>query len=247
MGLFYQDRILYELYKFARQCGVMPSELLLILHERRATFTDGLRDLYQSFNAATRDELWDSREALEAFVRSNPTIIDEYVAGERGNNVLFRHRAIALLRLVDDIHDAAFAVAREVLTERAPEVMARDGAYLDELKEFSLLRKRNLFPLTDTYTRHFRYNLQQQYETDFERLPVRLDEPEPVVFHHADEQREMLASQYAQYGTGINAIGRIISRIAMSKLQRAVRFGATESHEAYTYTPGFRISPSEFA
>lgn len=249
MGLFYQDRILYELYRFLRRCGIQPSEVLTILHARRSGFSQGIRDLYRSFNEATRTELWDSKDDLERFIRSDERVIQQYIAGELGNNVLFRHRAMALIGLVDDIHDAAFAVAAELLAERAPAPRLAHAEFLGELKRYSAARKRNLFALADGGTEWFSYDMRELFEREFDALPVKLGAPMPVAFYHADEQREMLRSQFAQYGTEVNAIGRIISRIAMSKLQRAVSFGDVETARLpeYQATPGFRVSPSEFS
>ncbi len=247
MGLFYQDRILYELLRFLRLCGIPPSQILEVLHARRDTFSPGIRELYVSFNQATRDELWDRKEDLEAFIRSDRKVIEQYIAGELGNNVLFRHRAMALMNLVDDIHDAAFGVAAELLRERNPSADAEYGDYLGELRRYSAARKRNIFALGEPQSEIFRYDLRDLFEHDFDRMPVKLAEPIRVTFFHAADQRDMLQSQYAQYGTEINAIGRIISRIAMSRLQRAVEFsGVAGEQPVYESTPGFRVSPSEF-
>lgn len=247
MGLFYQDRILYELYRFLRLCGINPSDVLAVLHARRSTFSSGIRDLYRSFNEATRDELWESKEALEDFVQSDERVIQQYITGELGNNVLFRHRAIALLTLVDDIHDAAFNVVCELLEEKDPAVHRTHSAYLAELKLYSALRKRNMFSPEERHVATFHYDFHELLDNDFERWPTRLEAPTQVVFYHADDQRDMMMSQFEQYGTQLNAIGRIISRIAMSKLQRAVAFhGVQAGGELYEQTPGFRISPSEF-
>lgn len=247
MGLFYQDRILYELFRFMRLCGIPPSGMLRVLHDRRAGFSSAIRRLYESFNAATRDELWGSKGELEAFIRSDRRVVEQYINGELGNNVLFRHRAIALLELVDDIHDAAFQVAHELLSRSASDYFLRYEDYLHELKRYSLYRKRSLFALSENYVGEFHFDMRRQVETDFEQFPERSAAPIRIAFSRTVEQREMLLSQFEQYGTEINAIGRIISRIAMSKLQRTVSFdGAGVEPGSYEATPGFRVSPSEF-
>lgn len=246
MGLFYQDRILFELYRFLAGAGIRTSDALRVLHERRKTFSPRIAALYASFNRETRDELWESREALEQYVRSDPSVIQKYIDGALGNNVLFRHRAAALLDMVDDVHDAAFGVAGELLRARGCGADA-DG-YLGELKQYSTLRKRNLFDDGGARTATFTYDFATLYDNDFHGVPERAAQPIEVRFQHTAEQRDMLASQFAQYGRELNAIGRIVSRIAMSKLQRAVVFGdRAAAGAAGGYTPGFKISPGEFS
>jgi radical SAM superfamily enzyme YgiQ (UPF0313 family) len=118
MGIFYQDRILFELYNFLGNFGIKPSDILPVLHERRLGYSDGIRELFRSFDEATKTELWDSKEELEAYTKSDRAVIEKYVTGELGNNVLYRHRASALLELVDDLHDAVFALAEELLRKK---------------------------------------------------------------------------------------------------------------------------------
>lgn len=247
MGLFYQDRILYELYGFLKINGIQPSAFLRTLHGRVETFSGGIRDLYQSFNDATRDELWDNRADLVAFVKSDASVIQKYVTGELGNNVVFRHRALALLHLVDEIHDVAFAVAEELLQARDAVAAAGHAPYLAELKRYSAMRKRDLFSAPVEYRGAFAYDFRRLVDQEFAEWPVRLDAPAEIVFAHTPDQQEMLASQYAQYGKELNAIGRIISRIATSKLQRSVTFGGVSTDVTdYRYVPGQKRSPSEF-
>lgn len=248
MGLFYQDRILYELFRFVRMWGIRNSDVLRVLHARRAAFSPGITALYESFNRETRDELWDSKEALERYVKADESVIRRYIAGELGNNILYRHRATALLHLVDDVHDAAFAVAAELLKEKDAHALFTYADYLAELKQYSLFRKRNLFNVGERYSGLFHYDFQALFDRDFEGLPVRLNEPIDIEFHLTEAQQEMLSSQFAQYGTELNAIGRIVSRIAMSKLQRAVVFGGVQvTGEIYRAVPGVRLSPGEFS
>lgn len=247
MGLFYQDRILYELYGFLKVNGIPPSVFLRTMHDRAHTFSDGIGELYRSFNEATRDELWDRRDALEAFVKSDESVIQKYITGELGNNVVFRHRALALLNLVDEIHEAAFAVADELLQARDARAAEPHSAYLAELKRYSAMRKRDLFGAPVRYAETFSHDFSRLVDQDFAEWPVALEQPVEIVFEHTREQQDMLMSQYAQYGKELNAIGRIISRMATSKLQRSVTFGGVSAGGAdYAYVPGQKRSPSEF-
>ena len=47
-----------------------------------------------------------------------PLVIEKYAKGELGVNVLFKHRAIAALDLIDDIHEAAFSTSSELLKKK---------------------------------------------------------------------------------------------------------------------------------
>lgn len=250
MGLFYQDRILFELYGFLGTLGIQPSSLLSILHKRRKSLSPALTDLFASFDEATESELWENPSELEAFTKSSPETIERYVKGELGNNVLFRHRAIALLDLVDDIHDAAFGVAREVVKETAPESYEEHSAYLDQLQRYSANRKRNMFELGTEIDDQFTYDFRVLLTEDFASQPLQLDQPLRVRFSQSQEQVDMINDQIAVQGEDLNGIAKVVSRIPVAKLQRLITYGesseSTGSDDGMQFASPTAISPGEF-
>jgi len=249
MGLFYQDRILFELYGFLQNFGIKPSDLLAVLHEKRMDLGEGIAGLYHSFNTVTDEELWESGEDLERYTKSGRDVIDAYVSGELGNNVLFRHRAMAFLDLVDEVHEAAFGAASELLRSKDDSLLASHRQYLDELKLYSTLRKRNVFDLDARYSKQFSYDFQSLLENDFQGLPKLLDKPTEISFYSAQDTKEMIRFQQYVQGTDLNGIAKIVSRIPCAKLQRAVAF---EDQETGLFDPEGRVattmqlSPGEF-
>ena len=90
-GLFYQDRVLVEMYRFLENFGIKASDVLRQLHKNKEKFSEKLLELYSSFDNDTRTELWDSKGELREFIKSDRAVIDRYYKGELGKNVLFRH------------------------------------------------------------------------------------------------------------------------------------------------------------
>ena len=68
-GLFYQDRVLVEMYRFLDNFGIKASDVLTKLHTNRQRFSEKLVQLYSSFDKDTRTELWDSKEELKEFIK----------------------------------------------------------------------------------------------------------------------------------------------------------------------------------
>lgn len=117
VGLFYGDRVLHELYSFLRQFGIKASEVLMLIHENRANHSDRLNDLYASFEAGTKGELFDNQEELEERLRHRVEI-QRYINEELGNNLLYGHRTIAVMDLMGDIHEAAFRLGGQLLEKK---------------------------------------------------------------------------------------------------------------------------------
>ena len=250
MGLFYQDRILFELYSFLNNFGIKPSDVLKVLHERRMYFSDGITSLYRSYGDATHNELWDSREELEAFTKSSKEVIKQYVTGEFGNNVLYRHRAMAFLDLIDEVHKAAFGVAGELLEKTDPASREKYTAYLKELALYSTFRKRNVFNLEAQYAHEFSYDFPTLIAHEFEGLPAMLDTPTKLSFSSSEETKGMILFQQSVQGTDLNGTAKIVSRIPCAKLQRAVAFdgqtGKSSVSRGGEFSGAARLSPGEF-
>jgi len=250
MGLFYQDRIMFELYGFLNNFGIKPSDVLKVLHERRMEMSDGITGLYKSFGDATHDELWDSKEELEAFTKSSKDVIQQYIAGELGNNVLFRHRAMAFLDLIDEVHAAAFKVAGEILEDTNPSARKEYAAYLDELALYSASRKRNVFELDARYSEEFNYDFPKLVAEEFEGLPEKLDAPVTLNFYASEETKGMIRFQQSVQGSDLNGTAKIVSRIPCAKLQRAVDFDGktsdSDGSRSGEFSGAARLSPGEF-
>ena len=224
VGIFYGDRILFELYRFLDNFGIKPSDMLPILQKQRSAFGPRLTELYRSFDEATKDEIWDSREALEHFAKSDPSIIKKFISGELGNNVLMRHRAIAIIDLMEDIHEAAFGLAEELLKEKDPEAFEFYRPYLAELKVYSVLRKKDIYDVEKTHESAFNYGFQALAQGEFLGLPEKLEKPVTIRFYATDEQKAYLNDQLRIQGSDLNGKAKMLARIPVSKLQRALAF-----------------------
>ena len=232
-ALFYQDRILMGLYRFLKNFEIKPSELLTILHNNRHKFSEKLTSLYSSFDYDTKTELWDSKEKLKKFIKSDRTVIDRYYKGELGVNVLFKHRAIAALNLMDEIHDEAFKIAEVLMKTKVPDAFSEYYDYLLELKEFSKLRKKNVFDYIQRYEFEFNYDFKKVMEEEFEWLPEKLDKPIKVVFFTNNDKKAVIKKQIVERGSDINGIGKILSRIPGHVLLRDVEFDDIKHKKTY--------------
>ncbi len=246
IGLFYQDRILSELYQYLRNFNIYPSELLQILHKNRMSYSQGIRDLYQSFDHDTKHELWDNKEDVRKIIKKDKNVLEKYAKGEFGVNVLFKHRAIVALELIKDIHDAAFFVALEILKERAPQEFQNSKEFLEELKVFSYLRKRNVFDYEQKFTHKFSYNFEKLINSNFKEYPIKLETPIEIQFFADEKQKIMIKEKIEENGSDVNGIGKIISKMLGNMLQRKLKFESRIMEEDVLDNVEISTSPGEF-
>jgi hypothetical protein len=224
LGIFYQDEILSELYAFLKNFGIKPSDLLPILHENRKYYSKGINEIYQSFDNDTRNELLDDRDEIINLIKSDKTIIEKYAKGELGVNVLFKHRAIAALDFVDDLHEAAFSTASELLRKKDAQGYEKYNSFLQELKIFSILSKRNVFDYEKEYSHKFIYDFQKLKSEKFGSLPIKLEKPTNILFFSSDIQKQLIKEKIEENGSDVNGIGKIISKMLGTMIQRKLKF-----------------------
>jgi radical SAM superfamily enzyme YgiQ (UPF0313 family) len=85
VGVFYMDEILFELIEFLKAHQIKPSAFIRHIHnEGHRHFSKDLAGLYESFAAATRSELWDSKEALLEFMKAEDRTDEDILAPGEG-------------------------------------------------------------------------------------------------------------------------------------------------------------------
>lgn len=246
-GLFYQDRAFYELFSFLENFGIKSSEIVSYLHENRTNLSQGLTELYKSFDKETRNELWDDRDELLNHIKSDKKIIKKYIMGELGVNVLFKHRALATVDLIKEIHEAVFKTALEILRQRNFLAYQRYMSYLNELKIFSSLRKQNIFDVEKEYAHMFTYNFQKCIENDFEGLPEKSDKSVKVTFYSTQEQKDLMKEKIDENGSDVNGLGKILSRMMGTLLQRSLMFGdKIDTKSEKIVDLGINTAPGDF-
>ena len=161
-------------------------------HAQFGRFPDELKALYRALDHGVRDNLWDTRDAcLEHF--RDPEHLEQY-AREEYKNSLGTLKAIALLEHIEPI----LAVAREALVQS---VAAADldrhpslGDYVDELIEYSRLRRQGLLDCALQPEGTFRFAFDRILERQFRVEPhaFRLPQPRKMRFwHDADQTRDI--------------------------------------------------------
>ena len=141
-----------------------------------------------------------------------------------GVNVLFKHRAIAALDLVDDLHEAAFSAASELLRKKDAQGYEKYNSFLQELKIFSILSKRNVFDYEKEYSHKFTYDFQKLKNEKFSNLPIKLEKPTNILFFSSDIQKQLIKEKIDENGSDVNGVGKIISKMLGTMIQRKLKF-----------------------
>jgi radical SAM superfamily enzyme YgiQ (UPF0313 family) len=236
VGVFYMDEILFELIEFLKAHGIKPSAFVRHIHtEGRQHFSKELDELYESFENATKSELWDSKDALLDYMTSADRTEADIRAGKMGGyNVIFWHRAKMFTGLVDHVIDAGFKSAYDLLPSA---VLNANNEYLAQLKAYMTLRKRNVFDFREVNRKRFDFDFVKLDESAFLDVPQRLSRPVEIEFYHTDEQMALFGS----FNPGVAGAARTMAKLCMPRMYRTMK---SESLRDSSHALGDAVSPA---
>ncbi len=208
--VFYNNGIFRELINFLKLHQISISSFIMNIHKKVRFTKNPLSDLYDNFLRETK-ELWNSKEELEMSLQQ-PGIIDRHTSGKLGNNEQLMYRSLIIFRHMDASHKIAFNIANELLKEKG-HLNKRIRDYLEELAEFSLLRKKDMFSVEKTMKRIFHYDFVNLETYNFNGNPLSSYKPKGIniAFTHTNDQRELIKKYMKIYGLSNYGIGNILS------------------------------------
>lgn len=218
--LFHNDGVFGTLLTLLRMLKVSVWRWIEILLEEKV---DGpLGALFEAFIEATRSELWTKREDLEAFIQQ-PDVVERFVAGELGNNLLFVHKTIAVTRHVTELADLARRTIRRLLAETGQD-SAEHLAFVDDALAYHRARMSYLFDRRDEeVVENLKFDI-PAFEEDAKPKPVssyRLPASRSYRFVLSDAQKALIDRYLGIYGHSPVGIGRILSKVYVRKLFRS--------------------------
>jgi hypothetical protein len=225
--LFHNDSIFSELSQLLQLTGGKVSEWLRHLHAQAATFPPALAAVYESFTAQTINELSLTRDALDASIRQ-PGVIEQYIDGRLGQNVLYTSQTRAYLECMSDVTRVAYASARAFLAAAGALDPFRD-AYLSDLERYAHARKRALLEFEASFTEELAFDLVALEAERFTTMPQR-QQPTAVRFYYDDWQKEFFGDQVRRYGSDARGWSKMVSRTPIKKLFRRAEYATVAAH-----------------
>jgi len=202
--IFSNDSIFSELQNFLRSHKIKRSEFVDRVHIL-CLEDEIFNKIYKNFVDEEERNLSKNYEDLEAFTKVD-RIIEKY-------------RAIAVFKNMIKVNEIAFNASKDLLKEKNI-FNEKIKNYLNELSNFSLIRKMNcLSPAKKTYKK-YHFDFQKLVESNFDTDPFKFYESKGVdiEFHHTNKQLELIDDYVGQYGTSLVGLGRILSRANIKRL-----------------------------
>ncbi|MCZ6894448.1 MAG: hypothetical protein O7H40_10440, partial [Gammaproteobacteria bacterium] len=238
VSIFYNDAVFGGLLKLFRALGVSVFRWLEILRDTR--YEGDLAGLIARFEDDTRNELWAERETLAQLIQQDG-VIERYIDGELGLNLLFTYKSIAMTRHVSELEVLARRAAHELLEEVGQDA-GKILDFVDDVLRFDSARMTNLFDETEAPVRRvLRHDIDAFLGSDGQAAlsDFRLPGARTVEFLMNDDQRAVLERGLTLFGDDDAGIGRILSKFHIARfLRRPARSARVGPHETTDATLG---------
>ena len=124
---------------------------------------------------------------------------------------------------MEELHKIAYKVAKSLLLESGS-VSEIEKIYLDELYEFSLIRKKECFNLNVENSKEFNFDFINLQRNNFRINPLNSFSKvkHEIKATHSDWQKDNIKTLEKQYGGSLLGLLRIISRSHVSDFYRSV-------------------------
>ena len=173
--------------------------------------------MFQSFVQGTIDELWDSEEELVTYFSKSKNY-QSLLNGERGSNVLFRHRIWMLSAMTREWTTFVFELTRNlVLSSLKAELHAKLEIELNSLERFVLGQVSGCYTLAGlekvTFEK-FDFDILSWMTTSNNKKLGKFSVLTPLTtkFFIHDQEKEILSEFYERYGTTLSGIAKLIQR-----------------------------------
>ena len=225
ISIFYNDAVFGGMLKLIKAVGGSFFRWIEILGETAPT--EALSKLFDEFKEMTQSELWEDRVELERFV-AEPGVIDRYISGELGYNLILTYKSLGMTLLADDVADLAHRSTEALLNELGAD-SDENLQLLADIITFDTRRMSNIWE-TDSaaVTSVFNFDV-ERFLNEKDVLPVckyRLNSPTTYRFVHDDVQRNVIDRNLEIFGNDIAGITRILSKVYTKKLLRKPIRGA---------------------
>ena len=215
----YNNEIFGTVVKFIKSLGISPFNWIKLIHEYK--MEGNLKKVFDEYENATRNELWDDKSKLQDFVAKSGTI-QRYINGELGLNLLYHYSGLLLAKYVEDLADLVKHTILKLL-ENEGKMDNEKLEFVNEVIAYDSYRYRNIFTNIESEpTAIFKYDIMKFLkELNMEKWETfRFDKPLEIKFVLKDEQKDTLSRSLRNYGNDEVGISRIITRVFLKKLLR---------------------------
>ena len=228
----HNDKPYDEFFRYAKLFDIQPGTMLKFLYDNISKAPGNINEIMNGFLGETKGELWDSEQDLLDYYQDDKNY-EKLTKGEVGGNLIYKYKSKNIieagLEWADFFEEQLLKLIAE--TEKSPASLTRIKSEISEIAIFCKLKVDGLLDINadmKPIKKNFKYDILQWVDNGASK---RLDEYKlskplmDIYFEYTDDQVKIRDDLFKRYGTDINALSKIVTRVSSLETQfRKVRY-----------------------
>lgn len=224
----HNNRPFEPFFRYALTLGMARSEFLFRVLANICHAPEKICQIYEFFNKETREELWDSDEEMIEHYQSEENF-KNLLEGKIGGNLIYKYKSMNLATAMPEWILFLTKLLKDIVAAKTDnkQSVRKAGDEIDALSEFCQNR---VWKFLDPSADDTSITMESDY--DFvawlrapETAPLSLFSSKksiPYEFSYTEDQLKERQDQFRRYGTDINALSKIVTRVHVENLLRTV-------------------------
>ena len=219
VSVFYNDFIFSNFFGVLKSFGLSVFDLLQRLH---VSAQIKLPMVYSQFMKETKGELWDSKEELDNFIKQKG-VLDQFREGVYGSNVVFKNRALAHSKYMDQIIDLVYEEVRQMITN-SDTVLVKSIDIMDFLNDMQMAHKAvgtDYLNTEKSLSVSSFYNIKEFLPG---AMPVqeikKYNNEQKLTIKHDDAQKKLLDNRMRIDGGDLLSQAKLLAQVPLKKFLR---------------------------
>jgi radical SAM superfamily enzyme YgiQ (UPF0313 family) len=209
-----------EFFRYAGLLGENPPTFLKRIHDNIDQAPEKIRDVMDAFLSETRSELWNSEDELVAHYQKKENY-EQLARGEVGGNLIYKYKsqsvAFTPTEWIGFLASQLNMLAESTLDDS--DLRQKTFVEIEAISAFCRNKVAGLLnaeadttPIEEDFDFHIAAWLHDADDVPLSRYAS--SEPIRYVFEFTDEQLQTRNDQFKRYGTDVNALSKIVTRIS---------------------------------
>jgi radical SAM superfamily enzyme YgiQ (UPF0313 family) len=217
IDLCFNSGIFKPLQRYLIQQKIKISDWIRNIYNNLEKFPEEPKKIIQSFRNETIGELWESEEKLVKYF-SEPENYQALINGERGGNVLFKHRVWMYSEMAQPWINAVFSCTQDLIQHRNQNnFSAAVENELKALRDFISATTKNCYSpelLNSVINEKISYNILKWMKSDEDSLLENFATKDPILyaFYFTNQDIRILSDGFNRYGSNLAGFIKLIQR-----------------------------------
>ncbi|MEK9627544.1 MAG: radical SAM protein [Nitrospinota bacterium] len=218
-------RAFEEFFIYAENLGVGRTEFLRRIYDNIKSAPNSVQRNLENFLGETKGELWNSEKELVEFYQQEKNY-HLLKSGKVGGNLIYKYKALNVVfassEWIDFISEQLNAICREKKEENSP--LEQSEIEIGEIAKFCRNKLAGLFDVEadlSPVSVNLNFDVLDWLDSDHEKplRDFRVESPISFQFEYDEEQLRTRNDQFSRYGTDVNALSKIVTRITSLESQ----------------------------